>query len=589
MEKKVKVTIDNKEILVPAHYTVMEAADLAGINIPRLCFLKGISETSSCRICVVEIEGIKPLKNSCTFKVFDGMKVKTNTPRIIKQVKINLELIAGNHQFNCWACPREHNCELLELLRRYNIDNHLNVDETIKKREWMINQSESIVIDSSKCVLCGRCVDACQYYTGLGILDFNERGFNTYVGPANQTSIDDAGCIYCGKCIQSCPTGALRERDNVDDVFDLLHEEGIYTVVQIAPATRAGLGEEFGLPMGTNVEPLMYAALKELGFNDVVDVNFSADLTIMEEGTELIERLDKFLKGEPSVLPLFTSCSPGWIRYVERYAPEFIPNVSSCKSPQQMNGAIVKNYYAKKIGVPKDKIKVVSIMPCIAKKYEASRPEMEVDGIRDVDIVLTTRELARLIKRAQIDFVNLEPAKLDSPLAQYTGAGVIFGATGGVMEAALRTVKALLEEKDEKLVDITEVRGVEDIKEATLTINGLELNFAVVHGAVHFPEMLRRIKEGKKQYAFVEFMGCTGGCVFGGGQPIIKAREFEKTDVRAERAKALYQLDQEHQLRRSHENPHVIKLYEEFLGKPGSDLAHKLLHTTYSKKETYKL
>jgi NADP-reducing hydrogenase subunit HndD len=587
MEKKVKVTIDNKEILVPADYTVMEAADLAGINIPRLCFLKGISETSSCRICVVEIEGIKPLKNSCTFKVFDGMKVKTNTPRIIKQVKINLELIAGNHQFNCWACPREHNCELLELLRRYNVDNHLNVDETIKKREWMINQSESIVIDSSKCVLCGRCVDACEYYTGLGILNFNERGFNTYVGPANQTSIDDAGCIYCGKCIQSCPTGALRERDNVDDVFDLLHEEGIYTVVQIAPATRAGLGEEFGLPMGTNVEPLMYAALKELGFNDVVDVNFSADLTIMEEGTELIERLDKFLKGEPSVLPLFTSCSPGWIRYVERYAPEFIPNVSSCKSPQQMNGAIVKNYYAKKIGVPKDKIKVVSIMPCIAKKYEASRPEMEVDGIRDVDIVLTTRELARLIKRAQIDFVNLEPAKLDSPLAQYTGAGVIFGATGGVMEAALRTVKALLEEKDEKLVDITEVRGVEDIKEATLTINGLELNFAVVHGAVHFPEMLRRIKEGKKQYAFVEFMGCTGGCVFGGGQPIIKAREFEKTDVRAERAKALYQMDQEHQLRRSHENPHVIKLYEEFLGHPGSHLAHKLLHTTYSKKDVY--
>lgn len=370
MEKKVKVTIDNKEILVPADYTVMEAADLAGINIPRLCFLKGISETSSCRICVVEIEGIKPLKNSCTFKVFDGMKVKTNTPRIIKQVKINLELIAGNHQFNCWACPREHNCELLELLRRYNVDNHLNVDETIKKREWMINQSESIVIDSSKCVLCGRCVDACEYYTGLGILNFNERGFNTYVGPANQTSIDDAGCIYCGKCIQSCPTGALRERDNVDDVFDLLHEEGIYTVVQIAPATRAGLGEEFGLPMGTNVEPLMYAALKELGFNDVVDVNFSADLTIMEEGTELIERLDKFLKGEPSVLPLFTSCSPGWIRYVERYAPEFIPNVSSCKSPQQMNGAIVKNYYAKKIGVPKDKIKVVSIMPCIAKNMK---------------------------------------------------------------------------------------------------------------------------------------------------------------------------------------------------------------------------
>lgn len=588
MEKKVKVTIDNKEILVPADYTVMEAADLAGINIPRLCFLKGISETSSCRICVVEIEGIKPLKNSCTFKVFDGMKVKTNTPRIIKQVKINLELIAGNHQFNCWACPREHNCELLELLRRYNVDNHLNVDETIKKREWMINQSESIVIDSSKCVLCGRCIDACNHYTGLGILDFNERGFHTYVGPSNKTNIDDAGCIYCGKCIQSCPTGALREKSHVDDVFDMLDEEGVYSVVQVAPAVRAGLGEEFGFPIGTNVEPLLYAALKQLGFDDIVDVNFAADLTIMEEGTELIERLEKFLAGDKSVLPLFTSCSPGWIRYVERYAPEFIPNVSTCKSPQQMNGAIVKNYYAKKLGIPRDKVKVVSIMPCIAKKYEANRPEMEVDGVRDVDFVLTTRELAKFIKRHQIDFLNLEPVhKLDSPLAQYTGAGVIFGTTGGVMEAALRTVKALLEEKDERLIDISQVRGVEDIKEATLTINGLELNFAVVHGAVHFPEMLRRIKEGKKQYAFVEFMGCTGGCVFGGGQPIIKARDFEKIDVRAERAKALYKMDADQPLRRSHENANVMKLYKEFLGKPGSDLAHKLLHTTYSKKDTY--
>ncbi len=589
MDKLVKVTIDNKEVMVPSHYTVMQAADSIGISIPRLCFLEGISETSSCRICVVEIEGMNNLKNSCTFKVFDGMKVKTTSPRVIRQVKTNLELIAGNHQFNCWACPREHNCELLDLLRRFNIDNHYNIDHDNKKREWIMNVSDSLIIDSSKCVLCGRCVDACEYYTGLGILNFNERGFHTYIGTAQQVNIADSGCIFCGKCIQSCPTGALREKDDVDRAFELFDDPTNYVVIQVAPSVRAGLGEEFGLPMGTNVEPLLYTALKELGFHDVVDVNFAADLTIMEEGTELIERLEKFLAGDKSVLPLFTSCSPGWIRYVERYAEEFIPNISSCKSPQQMNGAIVKNYYAKKIGIPKEKVKVVSVMPCIAKKYEANRPEMEVDGIRDVDLVLTTRELARYIKRHQIDFLNLKPSKLDSPLAMYTGAGVIFGATGGVMEAALRTVKALLEEKDENLVDITAVRGVEDIKEATLTINGLELNFAVVHGAKHFPEMLRRIKEGQKQYAFVEFMGCTGGCVFGGGQPITKAREFEKIDVRQERAKALYQMDAEQKLRRSHENPNIIKLYEDFLGKPGSDLAHKLLHTTYSKKDVYKL
>ena len=587
MKDKVKITIDGREVLVPSDYTILEAADVANVNIPRLCFLKGISESSSCRICVVEVEGMHNLKNSCTFKVMEGMKVSTTSPRVIQQIKLNLELIAGNHQFDCWACPREHNCELLDLLRRFNIDNHYNIDKEIKKREWVLNVSDSMVIDSSKCVLCGRCVDACQHYTGLGILDFNARGFYTYVGPANKENIADSGCIYCGKCIQSCPTGALREKDDVDRVFELLDYPDNYVVVQVAPSVRAALGEEFGLPMGTNVEPILYSALKELGFNDIVDVTFGADLTIMEEGTELIERLNKHINNKEAKLPLLTSCSPGWIRYVERYAPEYLEHLSSCKSPQQMNGAIVKNYYAKKIGIPKERVKVVSIMPCIAKKYEANRPEMEVDGIRDVDIVLTTRELANFIERHQIDFHSLKPIKVESPLAKYTGAGAIFGATGGVMEAALRTVKALLEKDDQNLVDITSVRGVEDIKEATLKINDIELNFAVVHGAKHFPEMLRRIKKGDKQYAFVEFMGCTGGCVFGGGQPITKAKDFEKIDVRKERAKALYQIDSSGSIRRSHENPHVIKLYEEYLDKPGSKLAHKLLHTTYSRKDVY--
>jgi iron-only hydrogenase group A len=588
MKDKVNITIDNKPITVPSHFTILEAADYAGINIPRLCFLKGISETSSCRICVVEVVGMHNLKNSCTFQVMEGMKVFTTSPRVIQQIKLNLELIAGNHQFDCWACPREHNCELLDLLRRFNINNHYVVDKEIKKREWILNGSDSMILDSSKCVLCGRCVDACEHYTGLGILNFNDRGFFTHVGPANSENIDNSGCIYCGKCIQSCPTGAIREKDDIDRVFNLFDYPDHYVVAQVAPSVRAALGEEFGYPIGTNVEGMLFSALKELGFHDIVDVNFGADLTIMEEGNELIERLERHLKGEKSVLPLFTSCSPGWVRYIERYGPEYLDNLSSCKSPQQMNGAIVKNYYATKLGIPRENIKVVSIMPCIAKKNEANRPEMEVDGIRDVDIVLTTRELAKYIKRHQIDFHSLEPVKIDSPLASYTGAGAIFGVTGGVMEAALRTVKAMLEkENDQNTVDITDVRGIDDIKEATLTINGLELNFAVVHGAKHFPEMLRRVKEGKKQYAFVEFMGCTGGCVFGGGQPITKAKAFEKIDIRKERAKALYQIDSDVKLRRSHENPYIIKLYEEYLGKPGSKLAHKLLHTTYSKKEVY--
>ncbi|NMA06039.1 MAG: 4Fe-4S binding protein [Acholeplasmataceae bacterium] len=586
MKDKIKVTIDKKEVYVDKDLTILEAAEIAGVNIPRLCFLKDISETSSCRICSVEVEGMHNLKNACSFKVFDGMKVSTNSKRVIQQINVNLELIAGNHQFDCWACLREKNCELLDLLRRFNIDNHYNIDKEIKKREWVINASDSIVFDSSKCVLCGRCVDACEYYTGLGILNFNERGFFTHVGPANKENIENSGCIYCGKCIQSCPTGAISEKNNVNDAFNLLDGD-YYTVAQVAPAVRAALGEEFGYPMGTNVEGKMYHALKQLGFDDVVDVTFAADLTIMEEGTELIERLNKYLAGDKTALPLFTSCSPGWIRYVERYAPEYLNNISSCKSPQQMNGAIVKNYYADKLGIPKDQIKVVSIMPCIAKKYEANRPEMEVDGIRDVDLVLTTRELANYIQRHQIDFRLLNPIKLDSPLATYTGAGVIFGASGGVMEAALRTVKALLEKEDKHTVDITEPRGVEDIKEASIVINGIELHFAVVHGAKHFKEMFRRINEGKKQYAFVEFMGCTGGCVNGGGQPIVKAKDFEKIDVRKERAKALYQIDKDIKVRRSHENQSVIKLYKEFLGQPGSELAHKLLHTTYSKKDIY--
>ena len=586
---KVNVTINGKVVEVESTATVLEAAALAGVNIPRLCFLKGINENSACRLCVVEINdrGRVMMKNSCTVQVSDGMIVNTNTPRVKMAVTKNLQLLAASHRFECWKCPREHNCEFLALLRRYNIPNVMGEDDTFSRKPQIVNITDALEIDSSKCVLCGRCIAACQKLAGTGILDYNNRGFKTYVGPALNHNMDTTGCIFCGKCIQACPVGAIKEKDDIDLALDMINDPEVYTVAQIAPSVRAALGEEFGYKMGTNVEGKIYAALQKLGFDDVTDTNFAADVTIMEEGTELLGRLEKHLKGEDVVLPMFTSCSPGWIRYIETYYPDFLPNLSTTKSPQQIQGALIKHYYANKLGVDPKKVRVISFMPCIAKKYEAKRPEMETNGLRDVDLVLTTRELARFIKREGIDFNSLEDAKLTSPLAQYTGAGVIFGATGGVMEAALRTARDLLEKKDYKDVDITPVRGTENIKEATLTINGLELTVAVVHGAVNFPEMFARIKANPGKYAFIEFMGCTGGCVNGGGQPVVSASVQEQVDVRAERAKALYKLDADGKLRKSHDNPAVKALYEEFLKEPNGHLAHELLHTTYSPKGKY--
>jgi len=586
---KVNVTINGKVVEVENTATVLEAATLAGVNIPRLCFLKGINENSACRLCVVEINdrGRVMMKNSCTVQVSDGMIVNTNTPRVKMAVTKNLQLLAASHRFECWKCPREHNCEFLALLRRYNIPNVMGEDDTFSKKPQIVNITDALEIDSSKCVLCGRCIAACQKLAGTGILDYNNRGFKTYVGPALNHNMDTTGCIFCGKCIQACPVGAIKEKDDIDQAIDMINDPEIYTVAQIAPSVRAALGEEFGYKMGTNVEGKIYAALQKLGFDDVTDTNFAADVTIMEEGTELLGRIEKHLKGEDAVLPMFTSCSPGWIRYIETYYPEFLPNLSTTKSPQQIQGALIKHYYANKIGVDPKKIRVISFMPCIAKKYEAKRPEMESNGLRDVDLVLTTRELARFIKREGIDFNSLEDAKLTSPLAQYTGAGVIFGATGGVMEAALRTVRDILEAKDYKDVDITPVRGTENVKEATLTIAGKELTIAVVHGAVNFPEIFEKIKANPGKYAFIEFMGCTGGCVNGGGQPVVSAAMQEQVDVRAERAKALYTIDNDAKFRKSHDNPAVKALYEEFLKEPNGHLAHELLHTTYSPKGKY--
>lgn len=586
--KEVKITINDTLISVPSDITIMEAASLANIYIPRLCFLKDINETSACRICVVEVEGVHSLQNSCTVKVRDGMVVRTNTKRIRNAVVNNLELLAANHHFECWRCAREHNCEFLELLRKYNVENNMGEDDNYKRKEQILNVTDAMVINSFKCLNCGRCISACEKYSGLEILNFNNRGFDTYVGPASNHDLEDSGCIYCGKCIQSCPVAALQERDDTEAVLDLLENKDYYTVAQVAPAVRVALGEEFGFEIGTNVERKTYQALRMLGFDDITDTNFAADVTILEEGNELLERIKKAKNNEEVALPLFTSCSPGWIRYVETYYPEFLPNLSSCKSPQQMQGALIKHYYSKKIGIDKDKIKVVAIMPCIAKKHEAALPHMEVDGIRDVDYVLTTRELARLIKRQGIDFARLKDYFPNSALAEYTGAGVIFGTTGGVMEAALRTVKEIVEEKESEVVELSELRNVdENIKEAKVKLGDLEGKVAVVHGAVNFPKMLERIKENPNEYLFVEFMACVGGCINGGGQPIVPAHIQEKVNVKKLRADALHKIDEFMDVRKSHNNQEVTNLYREFLKEPGSDVAHHHLHTKYSEKDIY--
>lgn len=585
----INITINKQEITVPSTYSILDAATEYNIFIPRLCFFKDLNENASCRLCVVEIEGMHTLKNSCTVKVSEGMIIHTNTPRVRSTVKQTLELMAINHNFECWICPREHNCEFLDLLRKYGISNEMAKKEEFSLKNHLMNDTNNaIVFDGSKCVLCGRCVASCQQLAGTRVLDFNERGFVTFVSTAQNFDIEDSGCIYCGKCIQNCPTGAIREKEELDVVDELLYNTDYYIVAQTAPAVRSALGEEFGFPIGTNVEGKMYHALKKLGFDDITDTNFAADLTIIEEAEELLKRIEKFDKGDKNALPMFTSCSPGWIRYLEAYYPEMIPHVSTCKSPQQMQGVIIKHYYAKKLGIAKDKIKVVSIMPCIAKKAEAKRTELEVDGIRDVDHVLTTREFARLIKRRNIDFRHLVDYKPSSPLAEYTGAAVIFGATGGVMEAALRNVASRLGSNPIEAIQYNQLRGVENgIKEAVVSIAGREIRVAIVHGTVNLPPLLEKIKSGEVQYHFIEVMACTGGCVNGGGQPIVPAHIAEKIDIRTERAKALYQLDASTENKESQNNKEVMRLYDDFLGKPNSKTAHKMLHTTYHPKNIY--
>ena len=576
----VTLTIDNKKVQVPKDYTVLQAAKAANIEIPTLCFLKDINEIGACRICVVEIKGAKSLQAACVYPVADGMEVYTNTPKVREARKVTLELILSNHDKNCLTCVRNGNCELQKLAEQLNISELEFEGESHKLP--LDDFSPSVVRDPNKCILCRRCVSMCKEIQTVAVIDTVERGIDTIVSPINGKSLNEVPCVNCGQCITVCPVGALREKDDTEKVWDALANKDLHVVAITAPAVRAALGEEFGFKIGTPVTANMISALKRLGFSKAFDVDTAADLTIMEEGTELLNRIKNGGK-----LPLITSCSPGWIKFCEHNYPEFLDNLSTCKSPQQMFGAVLKTYYAEKAGIDPAKIFIVSIMPCTAKKFEIKRPEMNSSGYPDIDVVLTTRELARMIKEAGFDFAEVTEEHFDDPMGDASGAGVIFGATGGVMEAALRTVAEVLEGASLDKLDYTEVRGTEGIKEATVQLNNITIKAAVAHGLGNARKLLDRVKAGEADYHFIEIMACPGGCVTGGGQPIQPSRIRSWINLMAERAKALYTEDKNLPIRKSHENPTVKKLYEDFFGSPGSHKAHELLHTHYTARENY--
>lgn len=585
---KINIKIEGIPFEVDAGLTILEAAKQCGFEIPSLCaYNHGECSKGSCRVCLVEATGARGLVASCVYPVAEGMEITISSPKATAARRTSVELLLSNHNKNCQQCEKNGKCELLHVAKLTGARDDMYQGE--QTPTTIDRLTPSIVRDTSKCVLCGRCVERCKNAHGLGILGFEKRGFNTIVAPAENRSFADSPCILCGQCVSVCPTGALMEVSEISKV-DQAMRDGKYVVVQTAPAVRAALGEEFGMPIGTLVTGKMVAALKRLGFKKVFDTNFAADLTIMEEATELLTRIQTGGK-----LPMITSCSPGWVNYAEYNYGDLLPHLSSCKSPHEMFGAILKSYYCEKNGIdPKDMF-VVSIMPCTAKKYEKERPELSVNGLQDVDAVLTTRELGKLIKRSGINFAKLPDAAFDNDVVgEYTGAGVIFGTTGGVMEAALRTAAYKLTGEDLAKVELQEVRGQKGIKEATYVLGGKEINVAVAHGMRYAKVLLDEIRAGTSKYHFIEIMGCPGGCVAGGGQPYVQPCFLPNEDAdildtfRTKRAAALYREDEAKALRMSHKNPQIAKLYEDYLEKPNSHKAHELLHTTYTARERFK-